>query len=704
MASKKISQLPSAAPLTGGEILAGLQSSGDVGVTPAQIATYAGGAVNAATMFGFVGDGVITPGTTFGTGTIVSGTDNANAWNSFNAWAQSRINGAEVWFPPGTYNYDYSLCPIGLFNIPKLHIYGWDCVFQNTYNSTTQGANFFFAEPWPTAAGPYFFPGTTPVNWFINNTTVGANTFTLTTTSDAAHLVVGKWYTLASNDTQYFGDPFNPQYFDLVRVNAINLSTGVVTVDQKIRYPHRTDYPDFNLSGANFACGKARVWDLSPNPGATWDIDHVYEGFTVNLPPGGGHFYWTMTGRRITTIGLKGCPPSESALMWGIHKRPQFQLTGEPDKIVHNLLYDDAEYEGALVFQSSSIDFVTIRNSRINGQLNTGAKYTYVENTDVAGSVVGFGPTFGLANSTILKNCALSAYGSNLEISVLNGAGTVTIDGVNAAFANGIFTLNKAGLGFLLTSWAVVDGQYVNLAGPSNIFTGDTGTGIVTAVTEDATNIYIQTIGLPYATLPVWASGLLYIFRQNLVTLESCFGSDNARIASDSCASGYAYYEKKQYVLGGTFQASGQLSGWEGSIVSMDIDVRHPSPGGSDVVNITVPTFNSASNFTGDSGGTIVSINTGIAGRRFISRAAFVGRKGTDAITVGGSAAQFLPSDRVVQDTAQYAASSPGATVYLTPLIYMTVVFDCGIARKLLTSNFTKAGTTFMLATTGLIP
>lgn len=40
MTSKKLSQLPGAAALAGAEILAGLQSGGDVGVTPAQIATY----------------------------------------------------------------------------------------------------------------------------------------------------------------------------------------------------------------------------------------------------------------------------------------------------------------------------------------------------------------------------------------------------------------------------------------------------------------------------------------------------------------------------------------------------------------------------------------------------------------------------------------------------------------------------------------
>lgn len=40
MASKKLSQLPGASALTGVEVLAGLQSGGDVGITPAQIATY----------------------------------------------------------------------------------------------------------------------------------------------------------------------------------------------------------------------------------------------------------------------------------------------------------------------------------------------------------------------------------------------------------------------------------------------------------------------------------------------------------------------------------------------------------------------------------------------------------------------------------------------------------------------------------------
>lgn len=48
MPSKKISQLAGAATLAGTEILAGFQSGGDVGVTPAMLAAYTGTTVNAA--------------------------------------------------------------------------------------------------------------------------------------------------------------------------------------------------------------------------------------------------------------------------------------------------------------------------------------------------------------------------------------------------------------------------------------------------------------------------------------------------------------------------------------------------------------------------------------------------------------------------------------------------------------------------------
>lgn len=48
MASKKISQLSFAATLTGTEVLPGLQVGGDVGITPAMLATYSGTIVNAA--------------------------------------------------------------------------------------------------------------------------------------------------------------------------------------------------------------------------------------------------------------------------------------------------------------------------------------------------------------------------------------------------------------------------------------------------------------------------------------------------------------------------------------------------------------------------------------------------------------------------------------------------------------------------------
>lgn len=48
MPSKKISQLSSAAPLAGTEVLPGLQSGGDVGITPAMLAAYVGTVLNAA--------------------------------------------------------------------------------------------------------------------------------------------------------------------------------------------------------------------------------------------------------------------------------------------------------------------------------------------------------------------------------------------------------------------------------------------------------------------------------------------------------------------------------------------------------------------------------------------------------------------------------------------------------------------------------
>lgn len=681
--------------------------------------------------FGFVGDGVVnlisppvfaqsqfTPARTLYDTTVVSGTDNFQAWINFHDLAlyQESVNGPGInlFFPPGSYNYDYSKCGQALFGIRTLKISAYGCTFTNIYNSFVTGNNSFNAHPWPLTGIPLYTPASDKAAYLINQTTPGSLTFTVSTPADTANLSIGEWVMLGSLDIQYFGLPANLGQFEYVQIADINAGAGLVTVNEPIIYQHRTDFPDFSLTGGGTGglqgrCGKARVWKTTV-PGyaffVTWDIDHTYEGMTVNLPPGflGPGYYTPLTGRKITTRDWSGVAHSESVTQRVIHKSDHYWTSGEPDKLNAQISWDETVFEFGGGVQSSSNGRMHWYGCDINAGILNGAQYNEFLDCDIGPGSFNLAPVFGLSNGTTFDNCRLSGYLATLhEVIITDVASPVTIDGVNASFANGIITLVKGTIGFTLTQWGVVPGQQLGIQATGPGFAGDLGFGVVIRITEDATNIYIGT-DLPYNALPAWATGMLYIFRAGTINFQNCSGSDQCRVATEANNEGLKYYNVKTYTFGGIFTTSGGLGGCAGELVAAKINVINPSPVSSDVFKLVIPTYNSASNFAADAGsGTVIQVNSGLKGKRVITQSMFFGKQGTDSITVGGTAVSVLPTTRVVGDNVQQQASSPGGTVYLTPLIKVHLYFSTGLTREITTSNFYKNGTDPILATTGLL-
>lgn len=698
--------------------------------------------------FQFINDGVVTLGPAshsfFGdyrssyTTTVVSGTDNSVAWNFFLPWARFESNNGravDINFPPGSYNYNLANMNTGsnfpgFYGIKTLRVIGYGAIFTNVYDESISGTSFL-ASPWLFATAPFVtgplwagdgvIPagGAQPLAFLLNTTAVGDISVGLVTAARNTYFSVGEWVFVGSYDIQMSGYPPNMYYGDFNQIAAINAGTGVISLETPLQYAHRSDFNDYTATGSTtYPCGAARIWKLDttgygygiPVP---WDIDHQYVGVQVNEPPNrrSPGFYTTLSGRRFRTNNWKGVGFSQTIMMESNHEGDHYWTQSEPDKNVKSISYKDCISDFNISFQSSSIDRVTFDNCTMGG-LGVGAKTTHVRNstikTNIQSAVFNLSATQGLAGECIFDACALIGYTPNIVPGVLDGAAPLVVSSDGSTpitFANGSFILAKATGQSLLPSFIGVPGQYVGLrpASATPAFAGDLGVGIVIGMRSDTNNVYIDTT-LQYATLPAWAlTGVLAavnVFGNGTVLFSKCNGSDQARMVSEACDAGDDYWNRKTYNING-FSIAGQLAGWLGSLICADINVKNPSAAGADVVTFSVPTYNSTT-MAADAGGTVLTINCGVAGHRVITQAMWLNKLGTDGITVGGAAAPFLPGSRLLGDVAQFGKSSFGATLYLTPLIECTFLFSTGQTRKRLTRN-TDRTTSVLMATNGLL-
>jgi hypothetical protein len=191
---------------------------------------------------------------------------------------------------------------------------------------------------------------------------------------------------------------------------------------------------------------------------------------------------------------------------------------------------------------------------------------------------------------------------------------------------------------------------------------------------------------LPFATLPTWATGKIWLFKVGPVTMRDCTGLDVIRLASDAAANGQRYFEYWRQIFTGVYGLDFQ-SGMSGALVSVECNVINPGSVSSATLALEIRTFNPASNFAPDTPGyTIITFNLGVAGKRIVTTTAFSGKTGTDGITVAGSTSSYLPTPRVVGAIIGTLNTEPGSNA-VAPLFELTIITDCGLARKIVTTE-----------------
>ena len=623
------------------------------------------------TSFGAVGDGA---------------TDNSGAWNAFNTFARAESTagrGVNLVIPPGTFNYDGGAGNNFFIGIKKLHVIGYGAIIQNTYDRNIHGANSAFEWAISPPCQVNLFTSTAGIGPLIQSTAIGDNHVTLLSTTFIGQFSVGQWVMVGSLDIQYYGGPPNLDLFDYVQIATINTGAGVITFKTSLNNAHRSDFAD---GGNPNPCGKARIYSLDYAPaGSIWDIDHLYEGIEIRQAPNTDLAYMNMSGRsyKIRNCTWVGISPTVSSYVEAVGCR----IIGlsEPDKIVQNLLIDGCWFDSRLTFQSGSIDCVTIRNCRIDVDLECGqVKQMLVQNCKIASFSEGSaGAQFGTARGLVLDSCVISQASGG--IFPPSGGTPIPIDGTNVIYANGVFKVVKVQA--YASQFGVTLGSMVNLTSAGGAFSGNIGTGIVTKISEDATYILIQTT-LPYATLPSWATGGVWLNRHTNFSVINCSGCDPIINYNKLTAQGLNIWGNFDLLLTGwgtepagrgTF---GFLTDVVGNLTSVTVNVIQAYPsGGRGILQFTWSAMD-ATTMTGSTNYEI-DIDLSVVGKRVFTQSALTGKVGADQVLYNSVAQTTLKSGIWLIGGGEWTYFLDTGNLTPVPIVEFTLVTDTGIIRTL---------------------
>lgn len=608
------------------------------------------------------------------------GTDNGPAMAAFSTWAryQGTILGkaVDLTCAPGLYLFSLSTAANFLTGMPQFHFKAYGTTWQNieAYPSI---------EPWPTA----LFGFSNRTNYLIQSTNRRDQQVKCITDAQAANMIPGIYYAVMSSDMQPgAAGSFPPNCFqlDYVKCTFSDPTTGIVKLDRPLRWAHLSTSPDLIN---NPVCGAARIWPIDQGfygIYGTWDIEHIYEGMTVNRSLASGSTnYQAFTGRSVRTINWGGVGPSETVAGNVTHINPNFAYAGEPDKLVGSTSYYDMESTSGMSFQSSSPDRLMMKNCKVSGGVITGSKIVDIENCDLDSFSPG-GYTLGLGVSCSVRNSLISSYSSSK-----NFFSPLAIDGTNVSYSNGTLKI-LASSGLFGIPWHAVVGQQLYFAGPSGIFIGDAGLGYVESLTTDGSNnLYINTT-LPYATVPSWATGV-YLIAGYATRVENSHGCDAIQQASWATANGKKEWEVLHYVLdGNTLGTGGGVGGYNADLsvvgqgISITIDVKIAAASDPGMFWYWYGIVAAALPFTAPATPLQLNINTAIAGKRVLTQAGITGAQSGDSFALGGSAITALPA---LFFSGPSSAISIGTLASLTPrqspLIEFTMLTDTGLFRQL---------------------
>lgn len=610
--------------------------------------------------------------------TDLTGSAGAAALKRFSTWAQAESAAGKAVVldvPAGTYYFNHQHCYGWMLGIRKLHVRGLGRpVFQNTYDPKVSGANFAFELPWGIGASADELnkPGARLMAGSAGQSSAGHPGFVaLAEPADYGRFAVGDWVLFGQGDIQSgVGIPPNMDYFQFAKILAIH-PPGILHLDVPIERDLLTDLPEVSF------WGKARIWNLKSTAGKTWDIEHLFEDLQINPTVHQTFEYFTVMGRRTTFRRCTVPGVSQTVSSKVVLEDVVMTTTGEPDKLVDEVVYDRVRGRG-LDFQSSSIKRAVVRDSRFEGFLLGNAQDLLVENTTLG--TLAQGELYGLGRRHILRKVTAPETTGNFGGLPVPGNVYNLLNGM-ASYANGRFTIGRRNPA-LYPYWNAVTGMGGYFAMPEGYPT-DPYHFTIFRQTADAVNIYWDTdCRLPSA--PAGSTGI-YLQRAADLIVEDCGGCDALRMASEAHAKGFRSWERSlARVEPGPQQTSASLNipAQAGLLTRMIVDVQSPDPtpeatAGLDFVQYHTRLFDMTAPAT-----LTVHINTKAPGRREYTLDGITGLKALDTVRLGDRSIGQLPADRWCNNAWAWAATNqPGAASPPSRGLLLEVVFEYATGR-----------------------
>ncbi len=587
--------------------------------------------------------------------------DNSEAFARFGAAARALSKagrGVRLVLAPGQYQYDAKKCFGFLFDIRRLHVSAYGASVQNTYDTAVANSNYEF--PWPQI---HSYLGADYVlndeGALIEAAAIGDCRIILQSRPLTNDFPPGSYVLIASLNIQYMGYPHNCDRFDYAVVLESDASTGMLVLDRPLSYNHQTDFPELYskayCSGPHV--GRARVWNM--NKYELHDVEHLTEGLVIKPIAHKLHGYQDIfhgTGRqqiyRDCTFPGYGASNIELFRMENcvVHGH------GEIDKLINDVVIENCEFNGGLNFQSSSVERVSIRNTKIRDKKNIASLYTgtaksiEIDRCEVEtlseGLILGLNRSLSVTDSVIKKwGAGLEPYGQYGDMS----GPLLDIDGVNNWFADGVFTFTNFSQSIRRNQaliYNVLPGAQINLAGPNlglgPMLTGPSGTGIVSSIRE-VDGAFVVTTDLPYRQLPAWCPNKFRIQRCGELRIASSRGCDLVETASRAHVLGLRPFEYIHRDFSREKSRSGAIM-VAGTPKRFVFDVRRAGLAGQSMTLDFSHCLDEAT--CRDAGRLAITIDLAVAGQRNFSVSGLAGAAGGDKVMLAGAAQTTLPPNK----------------------------------------------------------
>lgn len=333
----------------------------------------------------------------------------------------------------------------------------------------------------------------------------GATSVTLTDPTQTSKFTVNTWNVITGANTQGGGDPINMLFHEFVFVTAIDSTPasptyGKITFQSPLKFGYKSTWP---------GDGAASLRVMPPS----WNVSQFYNNVTAFGWDGLGNTVLNTNGRSITFNnpsfpGQFGFNVSQIQTL--IVNNPSMPNIGfwEFDKLWEAANINGGTLDGLNFFGGTANDTLTLTGTHVKRAVIGTPGYFNIVNSTLDGGMKPGATAFGYTTS-------ISCLNSNLGSGLFDFSGAIDPSITNA---NGV-TINTSGLMTIphtvvgLPTWAVPGAEMY-------FGTATTKYGVpflVTDITGDASNTYVQTNLTGYTSLPgqevrsAWAKTINFV-------------------------------------------------------------------------------------------------------------------------------------------------------------------------------------------------